>query len=515
MTMRFVSFFAVTLLASMLVGCGSSGSSSSSPPPPPVQAATPTFSVPSGTYSSAQTVTISDATPGATIYYTTDGTTPTTSSTQYTGPITVSSTETIEAIATASGYSTSAVATAAYTITPPPVAAVIDFGTVYQTIRGFGGSDAWMPVMPSAEVNALFGTGSNQIGLSILRGRIDPSSTAPGSQWDAEVTNAQNAIAAGSGVSIIATPWTPPVAWKINVPDPNHPLWGGSLDPNHYSDYAAYLESFVTYMANGGVNLYGISMQNEPDANVQYDSCAWTPKQMDTWVANNASVLTTKLIMPESQSFNQNYSDPALSDLNAVGNIGIIAGHLYGVSPTYYANAVNAGKEVWMTEHYLNPAGAQPAIGDALQVALEIHQSMTVADYNAYVWWWVADWNPSSGTTNTGLVDTNNAPTYFGWAMAQYARFVRPGYVRVDVVYSTPSVYVSAYKGNGHFVIVAINMGTSAVSQPFEIQNQSLSSLVPYQTTGSATMAQQETVSVIDNQFTYDLPAQSITTFVE
>jgi hypothetical protein len=83
---------------------------------PPV--ATPTFSPAAGAYTSAQLVTLSDAISGATMYYTTDGTTATTSSTRYTGPITVSSTETLEVIAVATGDSNSAVASAAYTITP-------------------------------------------------------------------------------------------------------------------------------------------------------------------------------------------------------------------------------------------------------------------------------------------------------------------------------------------------------------------------------------------------------------
>jgi hypothetical protein len=81
-----------------------------------IATATPVFSPKGGTYTSAQSVTIADSTPGAVIYYSTDGSTPTTSSKQYTGPITVSSSQTLKAIATASGHSTSSVAVAVYTI---------------------------------------------------------------------------------------------------------------------------------------------------------------------------------------------------------------------------------------------------------------------------------------------------------------------------------------------------------------------------------------------------------------
>ena len=393
---------------------------------------------------------------------------------------------------------------------PPPAAATIDFANTHQTIRGFGGADAWIGLGSSAEVNALFGTGNGQIGLSILRMRIDPSSTTAGAQWDPEVNSAKAAIAAGSNVIVFASPWSPPAVWKSNN-DVNN---GGSLNTGDYANYANYLESFVTYMANNGVNLYAISMQNEPDFTATYESCNWTPQQMDNWVATYGSVLTTKLIMPEGVGFTQSLSDPALSDSNAAANISIIGGHLYGASPAYYANAINAGKDLWMTEHYLTPsAGGQPTIGDALQLAREIHNSMTVGYYNAYVYWWVANWNP--GNLNTGLVDVNNNPTYYGWAMAHYARFIRPGYVRVDTANTTSNTYISAYKGNEHYVIVAINAGTSAVSQPFSIQNQSITSMVPYQTSASAQVAQQTAVSVNGNQFTYTLPAQSITTFVQ
>jgi len=84
---------------------------------PVAATSTPAFSPAPGTYVSAQTVTISDTTPGASIYYTTNDTTPTPSSNPYTGAITVGNTKTLEAIAIATGYSQSAVATATYTIT--------------------------------------------------------------------------------------------------------------------------------------------------------------------------------------------------------------------------------------------------------------------------------------------------------------------------------------------------------------------------------------------------------------
>src|SRR6185436_17514584 len=78
--------------------------------------ATPTFAPGAGTYNGAQSVSISTATAGATIRYTNNGSTPTATSPQYTGPISVASSQTLKAIAIKSGMTNSAVAAAAYTI---------------------------------------------------------------------------------------------------------------------------------------------------------------------------------------------------------------------------------------------------------------------------------------------------------------------------------------------------------------------------------------------------------------
>jgi hypothetical protein len=75
----------------------------------------PTFSPPTGTPSPAA-VTLSTTTPGATIHFTTDGTTPTAASPAYSAPIVVAATTTINAITVAAGYTDSAVATATYPV---------------------------------------------------------------------------------------------------------------------------------------------------------------------------------------------------------------------------------------------------------------------------------------------------------------------------------------------------------------------------------------------------------------
>jgi glucosylceramidase len=119
------SILAIGFAALCIAGCGSGGSGGGgTTPPPEQQAAAPTFTPAGGTYTAAQSVTLATTTAGASIYYTTDGSTPTTASTLYAAatPIQVATTTTINAIATASGFLNSNVASATYTINLPTAA---------------------------------------------------------------------------------------------------------------------------------------------------------------------------------------------------------------------------------------------------------------------------------------------------------------------------------------------------------------------------------------------------------
>jgi len=133
--------------------------------------ARPTFSPPGGSYTTVQTVTISDVSTKA-IYYTTDGSTPTTSSTVYSAPITVSSDETINAIAALSGWTNSPVANATYTGFPvvdltwyPPASSPVRV-TGYNIYRAVGSSSTFQLLNSSVDTETTYQDNLVQAGMS-------------------------------------------------------------------------------------------------------------------------------------------------------------------------------------------------------------------------------------------------------------------------------------------------------------------------------------------------------------
>lgn len=380
----------------------------------------------------------------------------------------------------------------------------VNLGKTNQVIDGFGGSSAWSGAIGDNIMNPLYG----DLGYSILRLRIeegigDAWKTGNFSKWASELSNAKKATA--KGAAVFASPWNPPASMQENFTK------SGDTDAKRlrydkYTEYVQYLNAYVKYMKDNGVNLHSISIQNEPD--YAKDWTWWTPTEMLNFVKNYAGGINCKVMAPESFQYLKNMSDPLLNDPAALANFEILGFHLYGTPvsqfsyPLFQQKGAVAGKKAWMTEHYYDTDG----ITDIMNMSKEIHNCM-LANMNAYVYWWIPHAN--------GLANINGTIFKRAYVIGQFSKFIRPGYYRVDAT-ATPAsnVFVSAYKGDNKVVIVAINSGTSAVSQKFTLQGGETKSVMPYTTDNGKNLVTGSAITVSSNAFTAQLPAQSITTFV-
>jgi len=363
---------------------------------------------------------------------------------------------------------------------------VVDQSIARQTIRGFGGSSAWHGYLTASEADTLFTT----LGLSILRVRIDPDGL-----WAEEIENARKAQARGA--IVVASPWSPPAWMKDNGSTIN-----GSLLRQHYGDYVNWLNSFASNIPG----LYAISVQNEPNLAPPYESCSWSEPQLFDFIVNFGQLFSTRLMMPETFNYLPSYVDSILSNPTGAANTDICAYHWYGANRNQmWTQAYNLGKDIWMTEHYSN----DQTMAGALSTAVEMHNQLTINLANAYVWWWVRE--PGCNIIEPGGFTIHRR----GYVMGQYAKFVRPGAVRVDATGGATGIYISAFVSSGKLIIVAINNGSKAVQQAFTIRNGSATAVTPYTTSDVRSLEAGPPIPVASGSFTATLDKKSVTTFIQ
>ncbi|MBK9382435.1 MAG: glucuronoxylanase XynC [Chitinophagaceae bacterium] len=367
-----------------------------------------------------------------------------------------------------------------------------------QVIQGFGCATVFAPPNTSSltnvEFDRLFGSGTGQVGLNLLRIRI-----ASDDAWRAtELNHAKAAIQRGA--KVFASPWSPPARMKTN-----NNIIGGKLIPDSGAAYARYLNDFALYMASNGAPLYAVSVQNEPDWEPNYESCVWTATEMRDFLKDHGSLVTaTRLMAPELVNNNQTYVNTILSDDTAAANLDIVGTHLYGGGIVENQLASNKGKEVWMTEHL----DTNVTYTANLNTAIEIHECFTKANFNAYIWWY--------GKRFYGPIGQDGIITKRGYIISQFARFIKEGAVRLgSSANSRTDVLISAYRNGIKKVVVAINLGATDVKQKIIFQGTTVTSFIPYLTTSAKNAEQGSIIAISDNSFTYTIPGKSIVTLVE
>ena len=201
--------------------------------------AAPTFSVPAGAVAEGTEITISCATEGATIYYTTDGTNPTAASTVYSTPVVINEALTIKALAVKEGMDDSAIATAEYTI------------------------KANVPV-----------TGNEAMFNFAEPTTLDPAQSKPESNKAVEVPNV---VFSNNGISLVGTGGGTTVR-----------LWlCGS--PNHTIEYRVYNGGNITISAQTGYNIKSVKFEGQLLNTLQYKRTASTDNNTYEWTATEAT----------------------------------------------------------------------------------------------------------------------------------------------------------------------------------------------------------------------------------
>jgi glucuronoarabinoxylan endo-1,4-beta-xylanase len=395
----------------------------------------------------------------------------------------------------------------------------VNFNDVRQRIDGFGASSAWRGNWNSTVADLFFSTNTG-IGLSLLRTRIAPGGST--------VENSIMQMARDRGARVWSSPWTPAPAAQFKS---NGATNGGAFIGNsvNYQAYANQLATYVVNMKNQfNVTLYAISIQNEPDANVTtYESCNWTAQQIHDFIPYLSTALTsnnvgaTRIMLPESQ----NWTDPqglrltAMNDAAVAPLVSIIANHNYvpdnnnGDQST--PAAVNSfGKALWETEvSTFSPFDG--GITNGIYWARRIHGFLTVAQANAWHYWWLSA--TSGDTSNSGLATPGDVPAKRAYVLGQFSRFVRPDYYRIGVITNLGISQVSAYKDpvSSKFAIVAINPGGNLIDQTINLTNFGVvGTVTPWITSASLSLASQAAVTVSNSTIRYSLPPMSVVTFV-
>jgi hypothetical protein len=232
--------------------------------------------------------------------------------------------------------------------TPAPTNCVVDGNDVHQRIDGFGASSAWDSSWTAAQADMFFSTNSG-IGLSLLRSRIAPGGTT--------VESNIMQMAQARGARVWSTPWSPSASFKSNTN-----VIGGSFLSACNPAYASQLAGYVVNMkTNYGINLFAISVQNEPDVSADYESCLWTAQQIHDFVPclyaafATSNVASTKIMLPEDESWQTNLYYTCMSDPSVATNAGIVACHNYdGTPPSGTPSALprydNTNAALWETE---------------------------------------------------------------------------------------------------------------------------------------------------------------------
>ncbi len=283
---------------------------------------------------------------------------------------------------------------------------------------------------------------------------------------------------AGGMLRLFASPWSPP-AWMKTNGEMNH---GGKLKPEYRTTWARYYCRYVRAYAEEGIPIWGLTVQNEPEAVQSWDSCIYTAEEERDFVRDylgpelSAAGLGHLRLMIWDHNRDRLYERAKVvyDDPEAAKYVWGAAFHWY--VGDHFDN-VQLTHDAYPDKHLLFTEGCQEGGPHLNEWGLgERYARSMMADLNHWTVGWV-DWNllldEQGGPNHVGnycsapiMADTQTCDlanvtfqsSYF--YIGHFSRFIRPGAERVVCASTIDELETTAFRNaNGTVAVVVMNCG--------------------------------------------------------
>lgn len=407
---------------------------------------------------------------------------------------------------------------------------MVDPSKTFQTIEGIGGAitDASaetfykLPAEKQAEILKAYYSLQDGIGYSLARTNINSCDFSSGSYAYApegdtllEKFSIEHDLAfkvpliksaleqTGGQLKLFASPWSPPAWMKSN----SNMLQGGKLLPEYYSVWANYYVKFIREYEKQGINVWGLTVQNEPAAVQTWESCIYTAEEERDFVKNHLGPILEKsdlshvrlMIWDHNRGLMYQRAKAVMDDPDAAKYVWGTGFHWY--TGDHFDN-VRLVAEAWPDKKLLFTEGCgYPFNLDSLNVWKwgEVYGKSVLLDLSNGASGWT-DWNilldetggpnhvgnfclaPVIGNTKTGEVIYMDSYYYLG----HFSKFIRPGAKRITCSSNSDDLLALAVLNpDGKVAVVVLNLGNKDISFKLWIEGKAVTAQSPQHSIGS------------------------------